>query len=66
MESPGKVLAAAARPGRVMVAMVLGTALSALGPAADTASAQTVNDLSRYCTACWRNARRPARAPAVG
>jgi RNA polymerase sigma factor (sigma-70 family) len=60
MSSAGSVLAAAARPGR-MVAMVLGTALSTLGssPAAP-ANAQTVNDLSRYCTACWRNARLPA------
>jgi RNA polymerase sigma factor (sigma-70 family) len=45
------------RAGRV-VAMVLGTALSTLGTA--PAQAQTVNDLSRYCTACWRNARLPA------
>jgi RNA polymerase sigma factor (sigma-70 family) len=49
------------RHGKYLVAMVLGTALSALGqapamertaPVAD----QTVHDLSRYCTACWRNA----------
>jgi RNA polymerase sigma factor (sigma-70 family) len=51
-----------ARPkrGRYFVAMVLGTALSALGSsAAGTAHAETraVNDISRYCTACWRNAR---------
>jgi DNA-directed RNA polymerase specialized sigma24 family protein len=45
-----------------MVAMVLGTALSALGPATGLASetrettVRTVNDLSRYCTTCWRNA----------
>jgi RNA polymerase sigma factor (sigma-70 family) len=57
MSTPSKILAAA-RPGRVVAAMVLGTALSALGTPA--ASAQTVNDLSRYCTACWRNARLPA------
>jgi RNA polymerase sigma factor (sigma-70 family) len=44
-----------------MVAMVLGTALSTLGPTpAAPANPQTVNDLSRYCTACWRNARLPA------
>jgi RNA polymerase sigma factor (sigma-70 family) len=60
MSSAASVLAAAARPSR-MVAMVLGTALSALGPTpAAPATAQTVNDLSRYCTACWRNARLPA------
>ncbi len=60
MSRAAAVLAAAARPGR-MVAMVLGTALSTIGstPAAP-ANLQTVNDLSRYCTACWRNARLPA------
>ena len=45
-----------------MVAMVLGTALSALGPAglataAPDATLRAVNDMSRYCTTCWRNAR---------
>jgi RNA polymerase sigma factor (sigma-70 family) len=44
-----------------MVAMVLGTALSALSPAAGVAApeatARAVNDMSRYCTTCWRNAR---------
>src|SRR5262245_60537672 len=49
------------RHGKYLVAMVLGTALSALGqvPAMERAPAvadQTVHDLSRYCTACWRNA----------
>jgi RNA polymerase sigma factor (sigma-70 family) len=44
--------------GRYLVAMVLGTALSALGtPSLSEAQARTVNDLSRYCTTCWRNAR---------
>jgi RNA polymerase sigma factor (sigma-70 family) len=55
------------RPKRKYVmAMVLGTALSALGaspahtaPAPD-ATLQAVGDLSRYCTVCWRNARIPA------
>src|SRR5437879_4414889 len=53
----------ARRAGRYVAAMVLGTALTALGPSAlqaaavDTAPA--VADLSRYCTACWRNARLP-------
>ena len=51
-------VAAAPRVGRV-VAMVLGTALSTLGATPDV-NAKTVNDLSRYCTACWRNARLPA------
>jgi RNA polymerase sigma factor (sigma-70 family) len=48
-----------------MMAMVLGTAISALGAShAQAAPAdgalQAVNDLSRYCTVCWRNARIPA------
>ena len=51
-------VAATPRAGRVM-AMVLGTAFSTLG-SAPAANPQTVNDLSRYCTACWRNARLPA------
>src|SRR5439155_19183164 len=48
---------------RAMVAMVLGTALAALGPSAragDDVSPRAINDISRYCTACWRNARLPA------
>ena len=48
--------------GRYVVAMVLGTALSALGSTpslaavASPADLRAVNDISRYCTACWRNA----------
>src|SRR5262245_47129317 len=50
---------------RYMMAVVLGTALTALTPAsvpaAQTATADTgvqaVTDISRYCTVCWRNAR---------
>jgi RNA polymerase sigma factor (sigma-70 family) len=43
---------------------MLGTALSSLGSAAVAAEApdtthRAVNDISRYCTACWRNARLP-------
>src|SRR5262245_23214209 len=50
-----------------MVAVVLGTALSALHPSVAPAQEapaglRTVADLSRYCTACWRNARLPADA----
>jgi RNA polymerase sigma factor (sigma-70 family) len=46
----------------VVAAVVLVTALSTLGPAAAEASAsedtlRAVGDISRYCTACWRNAR---------
>ncbi len=46
-----------------MAAVVLGTALSTLGapaPAAASISEIAVTNLSRYCTACWRNARLPA------
>jgi RNA polymerase sigma factor (sigma-70 family) len=52
---------------RYVVALMLGTALSALGPATPSSAAEAspatlraVNDLSRYCTTCWRNARLPA------
>ena len=54
------------RPRRhYVVAMLLGTALTALGTpparAAETpeTTARAVNNVSRYCTACWRNARLP-------
>ena len=45
-----------------VMAMVLGTALTALGGAPASAAPpettlRAVNDLSRYCTTCWRNAR---------
>jgi RNA polymerase sigma factor (sigma-70 family) len=48
--------------GRYVVAMVLGTAMSALGTSSALASPapgeiRAVTDISRYCTACWRNAR---------
>lgn len=49
------------RPGRsspMMMAVVLGTALSAAGASAAVPE-KTVTDLSRYCSACWRNARLP-------
>ncbi|HZU38776.1 MAG TPA: sigma-70 family RNA polymerase sigma factor [Gemmataceae bacterium] len=51
----------AGRP-RYLVAMVLGTALSALGAASTQAAespetARAVQAISRYCTVCWRNAR---------
>jgi RNA polymerase sigma factor (sigma-70 family) len=47
--------------------MVLGTALS-LGPAQALSAQevdrahQTIGDMGRYCTTCWRNARLPADA----
>jgi RNA polymerase sigma factor (sigma-70 family) len=44
--------------------MVLGSALTALGPAqagqASAGTLQAVTDMGRYCTTCWRNARLPA------
>jgi RNA polymerase sigma factor (sigma-70 family) len=44
-----------------VMAVLLGTALTALGGTPATAAPETtlraVNDLSRYCTTCWRNAR---------
>jgi len=45
-----------------MVAMVLGTALAALGPSAQASedlAPRAVQDITRYCSACWRNARLP-------
>ena len=56
----------APRQRHYMAAVVLGTALTALGvtPAqakqfSEQPSARAVNDICRYCTACWRNARLP-------
>lgn len=45
-----------------MLAVVLGTALSALGSPNVRASEapRAIDDISRYCTSCWRNARLPA------
>ncbi len=54
------------RKRHMMAAVVLGTALTALGVTPASAnqigapSARAVSDISRYCTACWRNARLPA------
>lgn len=51
-----------------VMAMVLGTALSTFGPAQGaTAQAapetlRAINDMNRYCTTCWRNARLPLDA----
>jgi DNA-directed RNA polymerase specialized sigma24 family protein len=46
-----------------LAAVVLGTALAAVGPSstasAQDISGQAIQDISRYCTACWRNARLP-------
>ena len=45
----------------MMAAVVLGTALGAASAQAKTADTdRAVTDISRYCQACWRNARLPA------
>src|SRR5262245_64225473 len=50
-----------ARSRRLVAAVVVGTALSALGGEAKASSPQpatdAVQDISRYCQVCWRNAR---------
>lgn len=49
-----------------VVAVMLGTALSTLGPGtmaradAPEVDSRAIADLGRYCTTCWRNARLPA------
>ncbi len=45
----------------MMAAMVLGTALGALGSdaRATVADPQAITDINKYCSACWRNARLP-------
>lgn len=56
------------RRRQYVMAMVLGTALTALGTptvqtcAAETGTREAVHDLSRYCTTCWKNARLPPDA----
>jgi RNA polymerase sigma factor (sigma-70 family) len=46
----------------MMVAVVLGTALAATPSKAASSdlSPKAVQDISKYCQACWRNARLPA------
>ena len=65
------ILPSAARSRTVMAAVVLGTALTATGtqaamespPAsplsAGEATGEAIQGVSRYCQACWRNARLP-------
>ncbi|HEY3790016.1 MAG TPA: hypothetical protein VGL71_14245, partial [Urbifossiella sp.] len=50
-----------AKSRAMMVAVVLGTALSA-GSAQASAepNAKAVQDIGKYCQTCWRNARLPA------
>ena len=63
------ILPSAAKSRSMMVAVVLGAALasgeaqaSAFEPtqSAQDLSSKIVNELTRYCQACWRNARLPA------
>src|SRR5437667_9425020 len=46
-----------------LMALVLGTAIAALGTEsvadANEISPRAITNISRYCTACWRNARLP-------
>src|SRR5471030_2842336 len=46
-----------------LMAVVLGTALAAMGPEATVSASEispkAINNISRYCTVCWRNARLP-------
>jgi RNA polymerase sigma factor (sigma-70 family) len=48
---------------RYLMAVVLGTALAAMGPEASASASEisprAINNISRYCTTCWRNARLP-------
>jgi DNA-directed RNA polymerase specialized sigma subunit len=60
---------AAAQSRGVIAAVVLGTALTATGTAAESrptptteVSGEEIRDVTRYCQVCWRNARLPADA----
>lgn len=66
-----QVLPSSARSRTVMAAVVLGTALTATGTGATESAASrpvsasesgddAVKMVSKYCQACWRNARMPA------
>lgn len=64
----GFIPSAAARSRSMMVAVVIGTALTAseskaqsqAGHPVRATDSDAVRDISRYCQACWRNARLPA------
>ena len=58
-----RILPSGSRSRSIMAAVVLGTAMTALATGnveASDVSPRAVNDISRYCQACWRNARLPA------
>src|SRR5580692_629708 len=48
---------------RYLMAVVLGTAIAAIGTESTAQgseiSPKAINNISRYCTTCWRNARLP-------
>jgi RNA polymerase sigma factor (sigma-70 family) len=44
----------------MMAAVVVGAAMAAGSASAREAASPAVTDISRYCQACWRNARLPA------
>jgi RNA polymerase sigma factor (sigma-70 family) len=57
-----KFLPSAQASRRLMAAVVVGTAMTALGSSARAAQSRqpttdAVTDISRYCQVCWRNAR---------
>src|SRR5436305_15099247 len=62
-----KRLASVYRSGRpYMMAVVLGTALSAMpssaiagAPSCPETTLKAIADMNRYCSTCWRNARLP-------
>jgi RNA polymerase sigma factor (sigma-70 family) len=61
----GRIIpAAAARSRSVMMAVVMGTAMTTAADSAQAAvtvpSDRAIEDINRYCTTCWRNARLPA------
>lgn len=59
-------LIASARQRPLMVAMIVGTALTSMSQMPAEAGShpseptQVISDINRYCTSCWRNARLPA------
>lgn len=56
-----RFVASTAKSRAMMVAVVLGTALAAGSAQAETGpNPKSVQDISKYCQTCWRNARLPA------
>jgi len=58
-----RTLSKIATPRAMVVAVMVGAALTAFdGNAKAAVSDKALQDINRYCTACWRNARLPADA----